>query len=755
MRTLGLGLGLAPEEHVDGAVERALEPRPSGAVAEPVGGLGRSVGGLGRSVPGGGRRALRRGVGLAVALAVTVGLGLGAVLSGCASIDVRVAPAERRRAPGVLLAGAARVDITPPPGIPMGGHSFAGAESRGSWGRLYGRALVFVDPRGQPLALVVADLWAVSSGLTDAVVERLQREHGLTNFDRGSVIVSATHTHHSPAAFASNGAHNFAAAKSASFDRQLFDAIAGGLAQAIAEAYAERQPATLSRASTPVPGYSRNRSLDAFRADPEASSWISTTPSPGACAGPVGIEADACRAIDPRVFALRVEASADRRLLGAAIFAAAHPTAMANRTPVYHGDIFGIAAASVEAELGGGAEDGPVVAIINGAEGDVSPAWRAQGYGEALRVASVLTEGIRFLLADPGSSVAVSGIRERHGLFRLADREVVDPWGEDRRTAKHAWLGIVAAGGAEDGPTGARVPPEGSPRSRPHRDGHGSKRKMLLIADRLLPPEVPLAVVRLGEELLVTLPGEITTVLGARIRDAVARAADTEPSKVHLVGLANTYRSYFTTPEEYGEQHYEGASMIYGADAGHVLASDLACLAAPTGRCDGRLPKELLRYRPGPERRDNLVERTRSRRWWRAGEELIASIFRRRGVAPLSLEFSAPVPAAGAIGDAVWPRVEVELVSAEGDAWLPWVGPRGRESDRLHRFVTSVTADEGDHWRWQARWLDPSALPAGEVGRIRVELGGVELGCSPAFRREDVLGQASPVELVLEPCAPS
>ncbi len=423
---------------------------------------------------------------------------------------------------------------------------------------------------------------------------------------------------------------------------------------------------------------------------------------------------------------------------------------MENRTPVYHGDIFGIAAASVEAELGGGGEEGPVVAIFNGAEGDVSPTWREQGYGETLRVAGVLAEGVRFLLADPGSAVRSPRIRERHGLFRLADREVTDPWGDERRTARRAWLGIVAAGGAEDGPTGARVPPEGSPRSRPHRDGHGHKRKMLPITDRMLPPEVPLAVVRLGEELLVTLPGEVTTVMGARIRDAVARAADTERARVHLIGLANTYRSYFTTPEEYAEQHYEGASTVYGADAGHILATDLACLAAPTGRCDGCIPGPKLRYRPGPERRDNLVERSRSRRWWRAGEELIASIFRRRGVSPLSLEFTTSVPAAGAIGDAVWPRIEVELRS--GDAWLPWVGPRGRESDRSHRFVVSVTADEGDRWRWTARWLDPSALPAGQVGRIRVELAGAELGCSPPLRREEALGGANAGALAIEPC---
>ncbi len=673
-------------------------------------------------------------------------------IGGCASLDVSVSPAARRRAPGRLLAGAARIDITPPPGYPMGGHSFAGTESRGAWGRLYGRALVFVDPRGEPMALVVGDLWAVSSGLTDAVVERLQRDHGLTNFDRGSVIVSATHSHHSPAAFAGNRVHNLAAAEHLSFDRQLFDAIASGLAEAIALAYQRRQPATLRRARVELPGYARNRSLGAFYADPEASSWIEKRPAPAQCLGPEGVDPVTCRAVDASIFALRIEAAADSHLIGAAVFVAVHATAMENRTPVYHGDIFGIAAASLEYELGGGAEEGPVVAIFNGAEGDVSPVWRAQGYRDAMQVAEILGGGIRSLLAAPGASVAVPAIRERHGLFSLAGRDIIDPWGQQRRTASRAWLGLVATGGAEDGPTGARVPPEGSPRRRPHRDGHGSKRKFLPITAGMLSPEVPLAVVRLGGEYLVTLPGEVTTIMGARIRDAVARSAGIEGARVHLIGLANTYRSYFTTPEEYEEQHYEGASSIYGEHAGQVLAGDLACLAAPVGRCEGRLPGTRIRYRPGPEHRDNLVDRSRSRRWFKSGEARVAEIFQRPDVSPMVFDFSTSVPAAGAAGDALWPRIEVE-VAVEG-VWLPWVSARGQESDRLHRFVTHVRSDEGDHWRWQARWIDPPTLAPGLFARIRVELGGLEIGCAPVLPRALAVAPSTPVELDFGACTP-
>ena len=51
--------------------------------------------------------------------------------------------------------------------------------------------------------------------------------------------------------------------------------------------------------------------------------------------------------------------------------------------------------------------------------------------------------------------------------------------------------------------------------------------------------------------------------MGQRLKRAVLQAAQhTRQSITHvaIVGLANQYISYFTTPEEYALQHYEGAS---------------------------------------------------------------------------------------------------------------------------------------------------------------------------------------------------
>ena len=95
-----------------------------------------------------------------------------------------------------------------------------------------------------------------------------------------------------------------------------------------------------------------------------------------------------------------------------------------------------------------------------------------------------------------------------------------------------------------------------------------------------VPRAVPLAVLRLGDRLVVTVPGEMTVTMGQRVRSAVmAAAGGAGISRVVIAGLANEYLSYFTTPEEYQRQHYEGGSTLYGEWSSNLLKASLADLA--------------------------------------------------------------------------------------------------------------------------------------------------------------------------------
>ncbi|CAN1329112.1 Neutral ceramidase 1 [Linum perenne] len=87
------------------------------------------------------------------------------------------------------------------------------------------------------------------------------------------------------------------------------------------------------------------------------------------------------------------------------------------------------------------------------------------------------------------------------------------------------------------------------------------------------PSVLPIQILRVGQLVILTVPGEFTTMAGRRLRDAVKQVLTSNKNEnLHVViaGLTNTYASYITTFEEYQVQRYEGASTLYGP---HTLSA--------------------------------------------------------------------------------------------------------------------------------------------------------------------------------------
>ncbi|KAM7257477.1 hypothetical protein ACFE04_013218 [Oxalis oulophora] len=89
------------------------------------------------------------------------------------------------------------------------------------------------------------------------------------------------------------------------------------------------------------------------------------------------------------------------------------------------------------------------------------------------------------------------------------------------------------------------------------------------------PSILPVQVFRIGQLVILSVPGEFTTMAGRRLRDAVKAVLTSSKEfngNVHVViaGLTNTYSQYITTIEEYEMQRYEGASTLYGP---HTLSA--------------------------------------------------------------------------------------------------------------------------------------------------------------------------------------
>jgi hypothetical protein len=93
-----------------------------------------------------------------------------------------------------------------------------------------------------------------------------------------------------------------------------------------------------------------------------------------------------------------------------------------------------------------------------------------------------------------------------------------------------------------------------------------------------------------GRRLIASLPGEGTKEVGVRIRSAINSAVSGAGiERIALAGIANEFVLYFTTPEEYDRQHYEGGNTHFGQYSSNYMIQELA-----------RLSSTLVRGQPAP-----------------------------------------------------------------------------------------------------------------------------------------------------------
>jgi neutral ceramidase len=696
------------------------------------------------------------------------------VWTACKTLTIAVPASSGNdpRDPGVFIAGADKVDITPIPGLPIGGHSLQGKASRGFWTRLYARALYLRDANGTPLVLVSADLGAIPGGLGDEVTRLLHEKYGLTWIGREHLLLSATHTHHGPGNFYTDKMWNDNISPWTGFDEALFHFLAGRIALAVERARDAAQPSRLlatdpdasqAQTSWKLKNFARNRSLPAFLLNPRAPQRLDAD-----AAGCV-LERDdsdtpwyepdprACTAIRPQVELLAIQHTGSSKFIGVAAFLAVHATVLPARLEVYSSDLFGVADARLEQQVRCDAlKDGSVVAFFNGAEGDVSPTWRWRHRDEAQRLGKTLADKVCELLKlmdpetdavntaidvhfDDGVELAGQTFTEK-GAVLDADGGVADL---DRSTTEKAMPGAAVAGGAEDGRSplykflGHR---EG--KTRVARREHGPKSPIGQIealgieANPLKstlwnspPPDVaPLAVYQIGatapDVVIVAVPGELTTQMGRRVRRAVWNSLDPadrpkSAERILIAGLANEYIGYLTTPEEYDAQHYEGAMTLYGPASGPYLAHELAQLTqAGTGACSD--PPCSRCYQPGGRKKYG------PRYIWGASyleddgladllHDPVKNVPRRdhpifcwRDALPRLEEV---VPASSC--DRSNPEVTVQMRTAADPAWKGVGGNAGVEAGvDLITAVTDVGKDDLGtyHTDWCAIWLGAPAF---------------------------------------------
>jgi neutral ceramidase len=513
----------------------------------------------------------RRNVAAAVALATVLAAG--------------GSQAAHAQAP-TLRAGVGRADITPPTGFPMMGWVRSDARVTGQHTRLFARVIV-LQQGDRKLALVAEDLNGIPGGmLVDAA--KLVADRG---FSERNVLDSASHTHAGPGAFYNFPEYNFLAPSQGTLtdynlpsppDLQLYGFEVRQLAAAIRRADDDLAPAQVGWGETKLVGLTANRSIEAHLADhgifkPFGEGSVSDDP--------LGYE----HTIDPEVNVLRVDkvGRRGRRVpIGLWSTFADHGTVNKYTFHYYNADHHGSATRVTEAAMRSAgrtpARQDVVAAYGNTDEGDQSAGLTRSGPEQADEVGRVEADAFIKAWNEAGRRMSGSPTFDyRWTRVCFCGQQVGDGHVADR-----AVLGLPQVTGSEEGRGPlydiTHVPFEGD--RNPADLGGDQGHKLLETADTSgndLPKGAPLLAVRIDDRVIVSVPGEMTAEMGRRLRDAVLKGTSAGGiGRVIISGLANEYISYFTTPEEYDRQHYEGGSTLYGPLSGVFLQTNLADLAA-------------------------------------------------------------------------------------------------------------------------------------------------------------------------------
>jgi neutral ceramidase len=333
-----------------------------------------------------------------------------------------------------LKAGASRVEITPPIGLPMYGFANRKGPSDGIRDPLYARVLV-LEAGEQRMALVVLDLGTV---FPPAWIKQL-RATARQRDGIGYVLVAATHTHSGPsprAEASSPGTPDWTTPVLEKVSQAIDDAHQHAVAARLGVGYG-------------VAYIGHNR----LRVEPNGSvTWFerNLTKVPTA-------------PVDPTVTVLRVD-SAEGKPLAILVNYACHPVVFGSDNREYSADYPGVMIRTVEQAFGNPGGGQPTVFFLQGGDGDINPYYAVTPLeqdavkmrdwtGETLgRVAARVAEGVRTKDVPDASLDFAEDVLDFHLRWNVAKLRAVllKSWGPqavaalDRREREGLHLPVAA-----------------------------------------------------------------------------------------------------------------------------------------------------------------------------------------------------------------------------------------------------------------------------------------------------------------------
>ncbi|KAK4382303.1 Neutral ceramidase 1 [Sesamum angolense] len=504
------------------------------------------------------------------------------------------------------LIGLGSYDITGPAAdVNMMGYANMDQTASGVHFRLRARAFVVAEPQGKRVVFVNLDACMASQLVTIKVLERLKARYG-DLYTENNVAISGIHTHAGPGGYLQYVVY---LVTSLGFVRQSFDALVHGIEQSIIQAHDNLRPGSIYVNKGELLDAGVNRSPSAYLNNPVA-------------------ERSKYKYDVDKDMTLLKFVDDEWGPVGSFNWFATHGTSMSRTNSLISGDNKGAAARFMEDwfDQSNGGSTSTDVSKINKIPRRISSiiplvkdthhellelaaSFDSSSGKSTIKFTSPLKR-IRSALRQTDTPAFVSAFCQTNcgdvspnvlGAFCL-DTELPCDFNHSTCGGKNEllWPGTWEGGGtnvvktcpAAMGFAFAAGTTDG-PGAFDFKQGDDS------------PSILPVQILRIGQLVILSVPGEFTTMAGRRLRDAVKTVLTSGDSKefgsnVHvvIVGLTNTYSQYVTTFDEYQIQRYEGASTLYGPHtlSGYIQEFKKLAAALISGQSveSGPQPPDLL-----------------------------------------------------------------------------------------------------------------------------------------------------------------
>ncbi|XP_034050623.1 neutral ceramidase [Thalassophryne amazonica] len=502
------------------------------------------------------------------------------------------------------LIGVGRADCTGPPAdVPLMGYANPQQLAAGIHTRLFSRAFI-VDDGTRRVVFVTADVGMISQRVRLEVLQALQQKYG-NLYRRDNVVLSGTHTHSGPGGYFQ---YTLFMISTKGYIKSAIRPVVDGILQSIDIAHHNMRPGRIFMNRGVLNDSSLNRSPQSYLNNPEdeRDRFGSNT--------------------DKQVLVLKFT-DMDGDGIGMLSWFAIHAVSMNYSNRMVSSDNMGYASYLLEQDKNFDALPGQgdfVAGFASSNLGDVSPNTKGPhcvntGLPCDYLNSSCPVGGTKMCQAfGPGDNMFESTRIIGHNIYRKA-KELYATAVEEMTGflhAAHQWvnmtdvtvqindthmvktckpaLGHSFAAGTTDGGGDLNFT-QGAVEGDPFWDGirdalvgepsnetqecHQPKPILFSTGEMNWPlpwhPQiVDVQIIIIGSVAIVAIPGEITTMSGRRLREAVKQELESEGTfsntEVVIAGLSNVYTHYITTYEEYQIQRYEGASTIYGP---HTLSA--------------------------------------------------------------------------------------------------------------------------------------------------------------------------------------